>query len=856
MEIPSLITSSKLYARLIEDRELASGVLALREGAATLAATISRTVPAFTDHTIRHMDALWAVTERILTAAEIDNLSPAEAFLLACGFYFHDIGMAYAATDEGLARIQSSPSYASFIAKVPSSLHSDPAFKARAVAQAVRIIHAAAAIDLATQPVPGTDIYLFDSRVLREQWAETCGRIATSHHWSLERIDREFGGQGVVPLPNSRRGDLGYVASILRLADYAHINRDRACSLERAFRQPIDRESLVHWLAQENIDGPERDGGDLIFRAAKPISDVDAWWLYFEMLKGLDEEIRSVRRYLDRRACSQGRLSLQGVRGVSSPEEASVFIPTAGFLPIEVNLRTGSIERLVQLLAGESLYGPDPMAAVRELIQNSRDAVMLKAAVASTDFDKAALSIPIRLALKTKSVPPRLEITDPGIGMTTKVMTDYLISIASDYWTSQFHTDFPAAQSKGFRPAGRFGIGFLSVFMLGEEVTVESNRDGGERHILHLRGVGRRGEMRTTNGPSGSGTAVRIDLRRSVVDSLRPLNELVKVYAPMLSHSIEVDVDGDKTTIPTGWLHHLEIKEFHKWTLQAISILMRNRSGKDRQDRDFGGWFIRGRYRMTDTESEQEPNWLKGWPEFRSQHVRLAASFEGYALLCLRGLAIQPIQTPGFVGVIDLESATPDVSRRQAINADVSDVLSRATEETRPRIVENLNALADEGLLINKLNFLSSCVSLYGRQTILEASVPWISLLKMPGEVKLISSTALLESLTKASSLFIAYGTGPWTAMKKWVSHNPGPTKSDPALVLDDSPMDRLGYHSGGEEKVGRLIELWPASAHAPLFGTILRIAAEAWQVNLDDLTKQEGWRHSGSTLWGSLARP
>jgi len=69
--------------------------------------------------------------------------------------------------------------------------------------------------------------------------------------------------------------------------------------------------------------------------------------------------------------------------------------------------------------------------------------VALKAAIASNDFDRATLTIPIRLALKTTGSAPQLEITDPGVGMTRKVMTDYLISIASDYWASQFHTNFP-----------------------------------------------------------------------------------------------------------------------------------------------------------------------------------------------------------------------------------------------------------------------------------------------------------------------------------------------------------------------------------------------------------------------------
>jgi HSP90 family molecular chaperone len=183
------------------------------------------------------------------------------------------------------------------------------------------------------------------------------------------------------------------------------------------------------------------------------------------------------------------------------------------------------------------------MAAVRELIQNARDAVMLKTAMATTDFDKATLSIPIRVALRTTSSPPLLEITDPGIGMSRKVITEYLIALASDYWASQFPSDFPGAVAQGFQPAGKFGIGFLSVFMLGENVIVESNRDGGERYRLHLRGVGRRGELRTVPSPSGSGTAVRVELRYAVAESLRPLAKLARVYAPMLPHELQVDVD-------------------------------------------------------------------------------------------------------------------------------------------------------------------------------------------------------------------------------------------------------------------------------------------------------------------------
>lgn len=851
MDIPLSIRESSLYIRLQDDPDLSVAILSLRAVAEKLADTVSRSLPDFTDHSVRHMDALWSVTDRILTSKEISALSSGEAFLLATGFYLHDIGMAYAATREGLARIRSSTSYTSFLAGLPKSSRNDPLAQARAVAFAIRKTHASAAIELARESVPGTEYYLFDSRLIREAWAETCGHIAASHHWSLETVEQQFGNAGTVPLPGNRKGDLGYVASILRLVDYAHINRDRAATIERAFRQPIERDSLIHWLAQEQVDGPVREGNDLVYRAARPLSDVDAWWLYYGMLTGLDAEIRLVRRYIDRRATSQGRLSLQSVRGAGSPQEAAIYIPTTGFLPIEVNLRTGSIEKLVQLLAGESLYGPDPMAAVRELIQNARDAVMLKAAVALTESEKAALSIPIKVIMRKEVDGHVLEVKDWGIGMTTKVMTDYLISIASDYWTSQFYEEFPDASERGFQPAGKFGIGFLSVFMLGDEVKVESNRSGSERSQLTLRGVGRRGELRTVPSPSGSGTTVQIHLKDSIVESLRPLPELARAYAPMLPHALEVDVEGQVTFIPKGWIFNLPSEEFRIWTLKAIQILFRNRGGR-LQDENFHT----RRYLRRETIGDTEDTWSGEWPEYTNPKTRLIACFDGVSLLCLRGLAIQPISTPGFVGVIDLESANPDVSRRQAINVNITEIMECAIRETRGKIVGHLNALAGRGLLINKLGFLDECISVYGLEVIRESSIPWISLIKMPGEVELLSSAKLLTKLTQSQSVFVVFDTGPWTAMKRWEEADPTPGPQELAIVLDATGRERPRYYSGSGEKTGSLADLWPNCQRASLFGTILRLAAEGWQVNLEELTRQNGWRQDGSTLWGRLTRP
>ena len=842
MAFPSAVRQTALFQQVARDEELLASLDSLRNMVERLAENIIRTVPAFTDHSIRHMDALWRVSDSVLTEEETGRMTPAEAFLLAAGFYLHDIGMAYASTPEGLRQCRASPYYKSFVEAAAGDRTND--LEALALANAIRRLHAEAATTLATEAIPGTTQHLFEAKSFREGWATTCGRISSSHHWSLERVERELGG-GTVPLPGGRKGDLGYVASILRLVDYAHINRDRASMANRAFRGDLNAESLLHWQAQEHIDGPHRDGEALIYRASCPLENVDAWWLYYEMLVGLDAEIRAVRRLFERSPARKDRMSLQLVRGATSPEEAAIYIPPSGFLPIEISLRTGSIDRLVKLLAGETLYGADPGAAVRELLQNARDAVFLKRAMELSEADKAVLDLPIRISMKEDGSSSFLEIADHGVGMSKTVMTEYLLTIASDYWNSQFHSDYPAAVQRGFKPAGKFGIGFLSVFMLGTEVSVESNRADGDRLQLLLHGIGRRGEVRTAARSTGSGTRIRVKLEPQMIERLSPLKDLVKAYAPLLGHRITIEEKDDVTDIPPDWLFSLDAQEFRKWVLQALNLISTQRDG-------IVG-FSRGRWHSSRWGGKQD-DWGPELPEYADGSVRLVASFDGVSLLCIKGLALQVIRTPGFVGVIDLDSAEPDVSRTRAVRANYDSVLEAAIAGTRPQIVAHLNGLVNAGFVIEKYGFLTRCIANYGPEVIRESSIPWISALRLPGAVDLVSSKELMERLAQSNSLFIAICDSPWHAMKLWAAAK-GISKAEIAIAVDLSGMGSPRYASGDTALTGSLEELWVDHHESALFSTLVSLVAEVWQASVKDLVRHSGWQHQGSQLWGRLSR-
>jgi len=437
--------------------------------------------------------------------------------------------------------------------------------------------------------------------------------------------------------------------------------------------------------------------------------------------------------------------------------------------------------------------------------------------------------------------------------MTRTVMTEFLISIASNYWESQFANDFPGVAAGGFQHAGKFGIGFLSVFMLGDQVIVESNRVGDDRLQLSLRGVGRRGELRPLPGIGGSGTRIQVSMKPSALEGITPLAELVKIYAPTLPHDIVVEVDGTSTTISAGWLQKLPANAFADVVQQAVRKLRETRTMGTDVRRSFSARYVVERYLMADVDYATKLGWPLQPPEYQRGQDRLVGAFPGVSLICLKGLAVQPAFTPGFVGVIDLDQGSPDVNRTHVLDVNLSPIIAKARTEVKSQIVKNLNALT--GLVIAKTDFIEECVSCYGSEPLIESEIRWISQLKLPGEVALISAKQFLEKLAESNSLFISYATGPWTALKEWARSYPT-GEGNLAIVVDTERSSGLGYVTAKEQRTGSLSDLWSNYTRAPLFATIIGLVADAWKISPPDLISQPTWTHVESHLSGRLSRP
>ncbi|WP_425270934.1 ATP-binding protein [Paenibacillus ferrarius] len=142
---------------------------------------------------------------------------------------------------------------------------------------------------------------------------------------------------------------------------------------------------------------------------------------------------------------------------------------------------------------GEKIYG-NPIFGVRELIQNSIDACMLRLELSKDSQTYEEKYIP-KISIIFDQKESRIVIKDNGTGMNDYILNEYFLNIGKSYYKSD---DF-LLKDYNFKAIGNFGIGFLACFMLSDRVNIktkyynesvvhELNIEKNSKYIVYKRG--------------------------------------------------------------------------------------------------------------------------------------------------------------------------------------------------------------------------------------------------------------------------------------------------------------------------------------------------------------------------------
>jgi hypothetical protein len=188
----------------------------------------------------------------------------------------------------------------------------------------------------------------------------------------------------------------------------------------------------------------------------------------------VDNELKSCNAILE--DAGGQTFASTGVQGIESPRLLSKTVRVEGWTPVSAEVKVSDPVHLARTLGGRNLYGFGAIAPVRELLQNAVDAVRARRAHQSRENNWGK----VRLIIERSEGESRdiwLHVDDMGIGMSERVVTGPLIDFGKSFWSSALmDEEFPGLRSSAPKLVGKFGIGFFSVFLLGDAVRVITRR--------------------------------------------------------------------------------------------------------------------------------------------------------------------------------------------------------------------------------------------------------------------------------------------------------------------------------------------------------------------------------------------
>ncbi|MDP2996378.1 MAG: ATP-binding protein [Bryobacterales bacterium] len=295
---------------------------------------------------------------------------------------------------------------------------------------------------------------------LSSVFADAVARVAEGHTLEL----RELRDPDRYPIAHSVFGDKVNIAGLtayVRIVDLLDIGDDRTPYALWEFVAPLNPLSRLEWQKH---------------RALSPISVTDGPTIRQIVISGRTNDAAVFTALADLQSWVDGQFAeaialLRMMPPNYHPDldsRISWKIEAVGFKPLLVKF---DLERTEVLgLLSTELYRHDPLAFLRELLQNSVDAIDTRAALLRGHGSE--LKGHIRLKLRSTETNLVVEWSDNGIGMDENVVSSYFATVGRSWYKS---TD--ARRLSGIEAISHFGIGILSCFTVSRHLTVTTRKD-------------------------------------------------------------------------------------------------------------------------------------------------------------------------------------------------------------------------------------------------------------------------------------------------------------------------------------------------------------------------------------------
>jgi hypothetical protein len=276
-----------------------------------------------------------------------------------------------------------------------------------------------------------------------------------------------------------------FLMALLRTADILQLQSERAprqVEKVRKLRSPVSQGEWEMHQAIKDINWnvyPET-----IFIHAEP-PNAKTYLRIKRLLSQIQHELDSSwtvmsEAYYAEESLRELGLKIRRIR--SNLDEKEEFAKKVEYIPCQASFEVADTD-LLKLLIGP-LYGERPEIGIRELMQNSIDAVRevreyRKKHPELKDVEFTQQDAEVVVSIDEEEDGWWVTVRDQGIGMTLDTVRNYFLKTGaslrrSEIWRKTFEDE--KGKSRVLR-SGRFGVGVLAAFLLGNEISLST------RHI-------------------------------------------------------------------------------------------------------------------------------------------------------------------------------------------------------------------------------------------------------------------------------------------------------------------------------------------------------------------------------------
>lgn len=454
--------------------------------------TIIRHMGEFTLHDSDHLFRVLYLMEKLLPKEVVANLSTPELILLISSAFMHDVGMApdekevltwkkiwdsvTSIEDEELEIYNnfkryyySRPDQIAIIEKLTLQGKNSQAetIKSYIITEYIRRTHADRIKDIIAKD--WNEKIKYRDNDLTVEFAQLC----LSHNedaLSLVEFDKYLicGENTYICLP--------LIGIILRLSDILDFDGKRTPSIlfsHLYVREPI---SIKEWNKHRSIESWEINQDNIFYSAKCSHPAIEA--SIHQFCDYIDHELSICNNLItdlnDFHKIKRPNLIIKVPYKVSrekiTTKKTIQNKPLYIYKDTQFNL---SKRQVIELLMGTKLYG-NPEVALRELVQNSIDACLLRHAQEKKWGNLYQPEISIKYI--TENDEKVLIVEDNGTGMDQYIIDNYYSKVGSSFYKSTEFYNLLSESNADFIPTSRFGIGILSCFMVADTLIVDTKR--------------------------------------------------------------------------------------------------------------------------------------------------------------------------------------------------------------------------------------------------------------------------------------------------------------------------------------------------------------------------------------------